>query len=118
MHTLLSLEGAPLQLVHRDVSPHNVARMRELDVEEHALQRCDTQTDARRTGSSRRRAEALSPPTRFFGRDAELQALRQAFAEGAKLVTLLGPGGMGKTRHLVPRRGRREIAEKPGQPSR
>jgi len=40
-----------------------------------------------------------SPPTTFVGRSAELSALRGLMLEGgARLVTLLGPPGMGKTR--------------------
>ena len=34
----------------------------------------------------------------LIGRRAELETLRQWFGEGSRLVTLLGPGGMGKTR--------------------
>jgi len=34
----------------------------------------------------------------LIGRRAELETLRQWFGEGGRLVTLLGPGGMGKTR--------------------
>jgi predicted ATPase len=34
----------------------------------------------------------------FIGRTAELDAIAAAFAGGARVVTLLGPGGMGKTR--------------------
>lgn len=34
----------------------------------------------------------------FVGRDRDLQALEEAFAAGARLVTLMGPGGTGKTR--------------------
>ncbi len=34
----------------------------------------------------------------LVGREEELAALRQRFHEGARLVTILGPGGMGKTR--------------------
>jgi DNA-binding winged helix-turn-helix (wHTH) protein len=34
----------------------------------------------------------------FVGRGADLDALDAAFAEGARLVTLMGPGGTGKTR--------------------
>lgn len=37
-------------------------------------------------------------PTRFIGRDSDLARLRDAFARGERLVTVLGPGGMGKTR--------------------
>jgi predicted ATPase len=36
--------------------------------------------------------------TRFFGREAETESLRQALAAAHRLVTLLGPGGCGKTR--------------------
>lgn len=36
--------------------------------------------------------------TSFVGREAELADLRRAFAEGARLVTLLGPPGIGKSR--------------------
>ncbi len=34
----------------------------------------------------------------FVGRGEELKALAQQFAEGARLLTVSGPGGMGKTR--------------------
>lgn len=37
-------------------------------------------------------------PTSFVGRVAELADLHQLFRQGARLVTLLGPGGTGKTR--------------------
>lgn len=36
--------------------------------------------------------------TSFVGRTAELDLLRQSFAQGARLVTVLGPPGMGKSR--------------------
>ncbi len=35
---------------------------------------------------------------RFIGREAELKDLAARFAQGARVVTLLGPGGTGKTR--------------------
>lgn len=46
---------------------------------------------------------ATSPPLprprdAFFGRDALLDRVDEALREGARLITLLGPGGMGKTR--------------------
>jgi non-specific serine/threonine protein kinase len=55
--------------------------------------------------SSSHRARQLEPAranlplqlTRFIGRDAELGEIRQKLA-GERLVTLIGPGGVGKTR--------------------
>jgi len=38
------------------------------------------------------------PPTSFHGRQRELVALGQALDDGHRLVTLVGPGGIGKTR--------------------
>lgn len=47
--------------------------------------------DARKTN--------LQPhPTPFVGREPDLAALQALFAKGERLVTLLGPGGTGKTR--------------------
>ena len=46
----------------------------------------------------------------FIGREAELARLRLCFAEGSRLVTLLGPGGMGKSR-LATRFGNLEANE-------
>jgi predicted ATPase/predicted Ser/Thr protein kinase len=48
--------------------------------------------------------------TRFVGRDDELAALRHEYDQGARLVTLLGPGGTGKTR-LSQRLGRAVLEE-------
>jgi predicted ATPase len=42
--------------------------------------------------------------TRFVGRQSALTELRNLFARGARVVTVLGPGGIGKTR-LVTRYG-------------
>ncbi|MCB9793228.1 MAG: winged helix-turn-helix domain-containing protein [Alphaproteobacteria bacterium] len=39
-----------------------------------------------------------TPPTRFFGRRAELDALEAALADGARLLVVTGLGGSGKTR--------------------
>ncbi|WP_173064066.1 BTAD domain-containing putative transcriptional regulator [Phytohabitans houttuyneae] len=42
-------------------------------------------------------AQPTRPATRLFGRDPEIAALRRLLA-GERLVTLVGPGGVGKTR--------------------
>lgn len=41
------------------------------------------------------------PLTRFFGREAELAWVEEAFSQGVRLVTITGPGGAGKTRLAV-----------------
>jgi predicted ATPase/class 3 adenylate cyclase len=45
-----------------------------------------------------RRGNLPSVTGAMVGREEELEALRRRFHEGARLVTILGPGGMGKTR--------------------
>jgi predicted ATPase/tetratricopeptide (TPR) repeat protein len=50
---------------------------------------------------------------RFVGREDELAALERALGGGARLVTLLGTGGMGKTR-LAVHHGWRNLADWPG----
>ncbi|WP_328989998.1 winged helix-turn-helix domain-containing protein [Kribbella sp. NBC_01245] len=46
-----------------------------------------------------------APLTSFVGRSSEVAELRQVLANGTRLVTLIGPGGAGKTR-LVTETGR------------
>jgi predicted ATPase/class 3 adenylate cyclase len=50
---------------------------------------------------------------RFFGRQAELFALAEAFGEGASLVSLVGPGGAGKT-HAATQYARAWLGDWPG----
>jgi class 3 adenylate cyclase/predicted ATPase len=47
---------------------------------------------------SQLRENLPAAPNRFIGRHAELEALSSRFADGERMVTLLGPGGTGKTR--------------------
>jgi predicted ATPase/DNA-binding CsgD family transcriptional regulator len=47
------------------------------------------------------RFPAALPLTRFVGRNDELEELRAVFREGSRLVTLIGTGGIGKTRLAV-----------------
>ena len=49
----------------------------------------------------------------FVGRGADLQAIARHFDDGARLVTLLGPGGTGKTR-LAVRYGHAWLGDWPG----
>jgi predicted ATPase len=58
----------------------------------------DTSTAMMRRASHRLPETLPLPLTRFFGRDAELTALKTAMQEETRLITLTGPGGTGKTR--------------------
>ena len=48
-----------------------------------------------------RRVSLPQPAGRCLGRDDELAELAHRFDEGARLITLLGPGGIGKTRLAI-----------------
>jgi predicted ATPase/Tfp pilus assembly protein PilF len=48
--------------------------------------------------AGRTESELVLPASRFVGRADDLAALRRLLAEGRRLVTVWGPGGMGKTR--------------------
>jgi len=52
-------------------------------------------------------------PDSFVGRGEDLAAIARHFAQGARLLTLLGPGGTGKTR-LAIRYGHGALGEWPG----
>ena len=47
---------------------------------------------------ARKRGRVTPELTRWFGRDGDMALLRALLAEDRKLVTLTGPGGVGKTR--------------------
>jgi transcriptional regulator with XRE-family HTH domain len=60
------------------------------------------ETAARRTTAPRRQATLPHQATPLIGRTAELSALAALFAEPTtRLVTITGPGGMGKTRLAI-----------------
>lgn len=57
-------------------------------------------------------------PTRFVGRDGELKSLENLiFREGKRLVTVVGPGGIGKTRLVLAFAERLVSPQNPGEPS-
>src|SRR5262245_26810697 len=62
-----------------------------------------------------RKTNLVAPPTPFWGRREELGALA---AEGARLLSVLGPAGMGKTRlaleYGLQALGASEAPERPG----
>lgn len=47
------------------------------------------------------KSELPAPMTPLIGREAEVDSVRRLLGDGARLVTLLGPGGVGKTRLAV-----------------
>ena len=63
---------------------------------------------------ARRVAPLPAPLTRLFGRDVEIERVRQTVLTGeTRLVTIIGPGGCGKTR-LALAAGSRLVGEYPG----
>lgn len=52
-------------------------------------------------GAAHAPRERAPAGARFFGRGAELRAIAEAFDSGARVVTLVGPGGAGKTRCAI-----------------
>ncbi|MGW0182296.1 helix-turn-helix transcriptional regulator [Nocardia sp. NPDC003345] len=61
-------------------------------------------------------AASAAPPAEFFGRDRELVRLQDLLrSDGARLITLVGQGGIGKTR-LAAEALRRAERDDPGRP--
>ncbi|HLF91792.1 MAG TPA: BTAD domain-containing putative transcriptional regulator, partial [Anaerolineales bacterium] len=89
--TLRSLEH-PVHifgLTHRDLSQQSFPPLRTLS----------NQAPPELAPSTRPRHNLTSQPTAFVGRQRELSALEEMLANPrVRLVTLVGPGGMGKTR--------------------
>lgn len=57
-------------------------------------------------GNRARRTNATEPESALIGRDADLAGVERRFADGARLVTLHGTGGVGKTRLALRLAGR------------
>lgn len=95
------LEGVlPLDMKLRDLGEH---RLRGIEDPEHLFELLAPDLPAREYPPLRTLATARTnlpvSPSAFIGREQELAALRQHLtAPDARLVTLTGPGGIGKTR--------------------
>lgn len=75
------------------VDPSAPARSAHLE-----LLRGEATTSTPPPAPTQRRSNLRTSLTSFVGRDAELQTIRARLAAGERLVTLVGPGGAGKTR--------------------
>jgi predicted ATPase/DNA-binding SARP family transcriptional activator len=82
------------QVLSRDLGLAPSERTRGLV--EHALEKPRSVADMPDLADARPRLPAQVNP--FFGRGPEVAAALAAFAEGGRLLTLTGPGGIGKTR--------------------
>ncbi|XVQ15431.1 BTAD domain-containing putative transcriptional regulator [Spirillospora sp. CA-255316] len=70
----------------------------ELDALHQAILRQDPALRAPAAPPARARAHLPVPPDELIGRDAEAEKVVEALAGASRLVTLTGPGGVGKTR--------------------
>jgi predicted ATPase/class 3 adenylate cyclase len=91
-------DGMPSGAGLLDLGQH---RLKDLTTSEHVFQVVvdDLASDFPPLASLDARPHNLpTHPTALLGRERELAEVRALFAEGARLVTLTGPGGTGKTR--------------------
>ena len=97
--------GSRLFISVRTVESHVSSLLRKLQVEDRralAAISADLPADAPGTAVTPVRGSALpSPLTPFVGRVAERAALVDAMSEAHRLVTAVGPGGVGKTRLVL-----------------
>lgn len=88
--------GARLYISERTVESHVGSLRRKLGVEDRrALVRLSAERRALRAGST-----LTTPASSFVGRAAERSGLTDA-VDGARLVSVVGPGGIGKTRLAI-----------------
>ena len=96
---LLQIDQLPEGVVTEDLGP---VRLKGLGRPERLIQVSPAALAGRRYPPPRaegvRRSNLVPAGTTFVGRDQELAALRELLGGGARVVTLLGPGGTGKTR--------------------
>ena len=103
--TLTPRESAILAAVERRLSNPEIASELFISVrtvESHIASlrrklRAESRAELMAAASERRDASVRLPDTRFIGREAELEQLADA-VDGARCVTITGPGGVGKTR--------------------
>ncbi|MBM3266675.1 MAG: AAA family ATPase [Candidatus Sericytochromatia bacterium] len=107
-------DAAPPRAAARDLGEH---RLKGLDTPERLVQLLPEGLAGRTfeppKSQAGPRANFKPDTTSFVGRERDLAAIREAFAGGAALVTLLGPGGTGKTR-LSRRYGEVHLGDHPG----
>jgi predicted ATPase/DNA-binding CsgD family transcriptional regulator len=89
--------GHRLFISVRTVESHVASLRRKLDVPDHRALVRYAVVHADAAGSGRLGMRAFAPLTSFVGRGQELSAL-QAAVRTARVVTAIGPGGVGKTR--------------------
>jgi predicted ATPase/class 3 adenylate cyclase len=88
----------PLGVTFRDLGSHRLKDLLEAE-RIHQVEHADLDAEFPPLATLTSRPNNLPTQTSaFLGREQELALIRQAFDEEARLVTLTGPGGIGKTR--------------------